>query len=250
MPHLNELHETYADKGLSVLAVTDEPRELTEAWIREKGAHYPFAYDKGGALHRELGVTGIPDAVLVDPTGRVVYQGSPHGVTAELIEQVTEGALGKPLYEWPEEASSVVRWLKKREFAKALAEAEKLQDESYRDSIRSLIDARRKLLSSLRDAGDYLSAYELATRLKKELAGLDAGDEAAAICREISSDVEAKRVMRGQKKVRELRQEPVRSRKDAAERIEELEKIIRKYEGTAAARDAREYADELREMVG
>ena len=77
MPHLNELDEKYRDKGLTVLALTSEGVDRTEAWIKAKGAEFAYAYDRGG-LARQLGVRGIPASFLVGSDGKIV-SGAPLG---------------------------------------------------------------------------------------------------------------------------------------------------------------------------
>ena len=92
MPHLNELEEQFGGKGLSIIGVTSEGAGPTEKWVAKKKAAYAYGYDKGGALKRELGVTGIPAAFLVDPSGKIVWQGHPSSLSSNLIEEHIKGA--------------------------------------------------------------------------------------------------------------------------------------------------------------
>ena len=101
MGHLNELQDTYGNRGLTVLGVTSEGAGSTEPWIDEKGARYAYAYDKGGQLSRWFGVSGIPHAALVDPMGEVVWTGHPGKLDSKLVEQSLAGALAKPVWAWP-----------------------------------------------------------------------------------------------------------------------------------------------------
>ena len=100
------------------------------------------------------------------------------------------------------------------------------------------------------DSGDYLAAVEMVSSLKKSLAGLDAADEVAAVSKAISKDKNAKKVMKGQAKVRKLRDEKINTKKDAAELLETVEKLSKQFSGTAAGRDADAFAAELRKMLG
>ena len=93
-PHLREWEESYRDQGLQIIGVTEyynydwddkQNRSMRQAELApaaersamEKfAAHHklkhPFAVmDDGGELKRFYGVTGIPQAVLVDRNGRV-----------------------------------------------------------------------------------------------------------------------------------------------------------------------------------
>ena len=241
MPHLNELNEKYADRGLSVLALTSEGPGQTEPWIEKNGAEYAYAYDKGGKLSRELGVSGIPNAVIVNPAGKVVWQGSPSRISDDVVEGFLGGALATPVYEMPKEASAVAKSLRARQFAKAIAAAADLQDPTIKESLEAMVVAQVDALKAARDEGDFLSASETAKRLAKELAGLDAGAEAKTIASELGRDGEAKRVIKGQKAVAKLRGEPVKRPKDAAELIKKLRKLEDKFAGTAAGRDAEQF---------
>jgi len=249
VPHLNELDEKYASRGLSVIALTSEGAGQTEKWIEQNGAKYGYAYDKGGKLSRELGVSGIPNAVLVNPAGKVVWQGGPTGLTDDVIEQHLGGALATPVFEMPKEASAVAKSLRARSFAKAISAADGLQDPSLKQSLEAMVAAQIEALKAAHADGDFLTASETAKRLAKEMNGLDAGVEAKAIAAEIGKDSAAKRVMKGQKAVRKLQDAPVKQPKDAAELIKKLRKIESKFEGTIAARDAADYRGRLEDMM-
>lgn len=249
MPHLNELNEQYASKGLTVLALTSEGTGPTEKWIEENGAKYAYAYDKGGALSRELGVSGIPNAVLVNPAGKVVWQGGPTGLRGDMIEEHLKGALATPIYELPSEASGVAKALKRRQFSKAIDEAASLQGPELKEALEGVVGAQIEALKAARTEGDFLTASETAKRLTKEFAGLPAGDEAKSIGAEISKDSDAKRVMKGQIAVRKIKQTEVKRSKDAAELAKKLERLESKFEGTIVAREASEYRARLEAMM-
>lgn len=250
MTHLNELDEKFADKGLSIVGVTSEGTGPTEKWVEEKGAKYAYAYDKSSALSKFCGVTGIPNAVLVDPSGRIVWQGGPGGLTDDVIEKALVGALKTPMYEWPSDASAVRSALAKSQMKKALDAAAKLEDTTYADAINGIVSGRVAGLKAAHDAGDYLTAVELADSLKKSLSGLDAADEVAEISKAISSNAEAKKIMKGQAKVRKLRDEKINTKKDVEELLKAAEKLATQFAGTAAGSEADAFAAELRARLG
>lgn len=240
MPHLNDLNEKYSARGLSILALTIETKELTEPWIAEKGVKYAYGYDKGGKLKNQLGIGGIPDAVLVDPSGRVVWQGHPAGLKDEQIEPLLAGALEVPLFEWPASAAAVRKLVANGQLGKALPEAEKLGEQPFdaAKAIRKVVDGRLATLKAAHESGDYFTADEVAKDLKKRCAGLPAADEAARVAAAIAADAKAGVVLKAQARVRKLAATEVRSKKDAAELLEQLRKLAGKQAGTAAARDA------------
>ena len=71
VPMLNELHGEYSDKGLQILAISDEGADLIQEFVDEYGVTYtnlvgtPEIFDEYGAL-------GLPTAYLVDGDGRIV----------------------------------------------------------------------------------------------------------------------------------------------------------------------------------
>ena len=65
---MNDLEESYKAKGLSVIGVTSEGASDTVKWIAEKGVKYAYGYDKSGKFSAYCGVSGIPHAVLFNPS--------------------------------------------------------------------------------------------------------------------------------------------------------------------------------------
>jgi hypothetical protein len=234
--------------------VTDESKSNTEPWVEKHKMKFAYGYDKNGALKRELKLTGYPTAWLVDASGTIVWQGHPGSLNPGIIEKHLAGALSVPMWEWPDAFSGVAKALKKRQYAKALEEAEEVaQSETdgakIRDAIRSMIAGRIAATRKAYEAGDYLTASELAQSAKKELKGLPEGDEAAEIASKISKDREAATIAKAQKMVRRIIDEQVRSKKDAEKQIAQLEQIARKYPETAAAREADEHIGKLQQAL-
>ena len=256
MGHLNELQDTYGNRGLTVLGVTSEGASDTEKWITEKGARYPYAYDKGGQLSRWFGVSGIPHAALVNPMGEVVWKGHPSGLTSELVEKHLAGAIAKPVWEWPKEAGKVKAAIGKRQLGKALLLAQELAGDdgaAIAKSLRAMVDGKLQSLTQRRTDGDFLAAQELAAALAKDLAGLETEvAQAEEALTAIKADKAAKAVIKAQLEVRELRVEieSVRSEKGALELIEQFEELAEKYADNYAGKQARDAIDELRAMLG
>lgn len=88
IPHLNELHAKYATRGLVVLGVTKEPRQTVETFRKQVPMDYHVALDSGGSLGRQLGVSGIPHAFLVDRMGKIVWRGHPMALPEAEIQKV------------------------------------------------------------------------------------------------------------------------------------------------------------------
>jgi thiol-disulfide isomerase/thioredoxin len=72
IPMLNELHETYADKGLVILGITDEDKDVVGEFVEEHGVRYTNLVD-GLDVSDSYGVLGLPTAYLLDSAGRIVW---------------------------------------------------------------------------------------------------------------------------------------------------------------------------------
>jgi len=74
MPLLQELHETYADEGLLVLAVNlAENEQAVRTFITEGGYTFPVLLDPDQVGPTEYEITGIPRQVIIDAAGEVRY---------------------------------------------------------------------------------------------------------------------------------------------------------------------------------
>jgi thiol-disulfide isomerase/thioredoxin len=92
IPHLNEIHEKFKDKGLVVIGVTDETRSKIRKFMEEVPMHYAVARDSKNKLAKEFGVKGIPHALVVDKSGKIVWEGHPKSLKDKDIEPVLSGA--------------------------------------------------------------------------------------------------------------------------------------------------------------
>lgn len=244
---MNELEAQYKSKGLSVIGVTSEGAKDTEKWVADKGAKYAYGYDKAGKLSAYFGVTGIPHAVLVDPTGKVVWDGSPGALNGAIIEKALVGALPKLPWEWEPALQPAAAMLGKRQFAKAIAEAQKAgaAGTEFVTAVQGVVTSRVAALKAAKDAGDFLSVSEGAASLTKDLDGLPEKDEVATIAKELAADKEAQKVIAAQKTVRDILSEKVK-KKDLPNALKKLEKIKKDLPDTAAAREADKAITQLR----
>jgi len=77
IPHLSELHKTYAPKGVVIMGLTDESKTKVEPFAKEMGMTY--AVGCGSKASGIYGVRGIPHAFVLDVAGKVVWHGHPAG---------------------------------------------------------------------------------------------------------------------------------------------------------------------------
>lgn len=231
--------------------MTDESAGLTEPWIEKHQATYAYGYDKGGALARALGVTGLPSAVLVDSTGTIVFRGHPGELQKDIIEKNLAGALTRPLFEWPESADKVKKALRKKSYAKALEEATALQTDGAEEAsfvleaVQSMIRGNVSAIEAALQLGDYLTVSERGADLEKALKGLPEEETVAAAVKTAKTG-DAKKIASAQLQIRKILAEPIRRPKDALEAAEALQRIADRYEGSYAAKQASEEAAKLR----
>ena len=237
--------------------MTGETKAKTDSWIAEAGAKFAYAYDPGKKLMRELGVSGIPAAFLIDPSGTIVWSGHPSNLQANVIESHLGGALRLPVWEWPKSTAGVKKSLAKGDFAKAHEEATSLaakgepDAEAIATAISGLIAGKIKAVESALAAGDMLGATTKAEALVKGLKGRDADVERVEkILDQIGEDKSAKEIIKGQKLLAKLKSNPPQGKRDIEKLIPTLAKVAKKYEGTIVERDANAWRAELVRTMG
>ncbi len=83
IPHLNELYQKYKDRGLQVVAITQEDPDSVASFVKNQGDKmtYPVAIDGDGkmadAYMLAFGENGIPHAFVIDTKGKIVWHGHP-----------------------------------------------------------------------------------------------------------------------------------------------------------------------------
>jgi thiol-disulfide isomerase/thioredoxin len=105
MPHVSELQEKYADKGVQVVSVSTEPVETVTEFLKQTAAgeertyaeitaNYSLTTDPDESVHKDYmeaaGQNGIPCAFLVGKDGKIEWIGHPMAID-EPLAQVVEG---------------------------------------------------------------------------------------------------------------------------------------------------------------
>lgn len=104
IPHLNELHERFADKGVVVIGQDcwERNEDLVEPFVKEMGEKmtYRVAYDdksqiEKGAMAKTwmeaAGQSGIPTAFVIDKQQRIAWIGHPMDLNDSLLTAVLSG---------------------------------------------------------------------------------------------------------------------------------------------------------------
>ena len=87
IPHLNEVYKKYQDRGLVIVGVTDEDNATIRKFTKTVPMDYFPATDKG-KLGEKFGIQGIPHAMLVDKSGKIVWEGHPMQLKEDKIEEI------------------------------------------------------------------------------------------------------------------------------------------------------------------
>lgn len=78
------MHDRYKDRGLTVLALSDETPSKISGYIKQHGIRYGVGRAQG--VLRAFGETGYPSAWLIGPDGKVIWSGHPMELEAEQVE--------------------------------------------------------------------------------------------------------------------------------------------------------------------
>lgn len=72
-PFLERLHETYGDKGFTVLGISQNDAAATREFSHEYGVKFPLLIDDENTFKssNEYGITNVPSIFLISPDGRI-----------------------------------------------------------------------------------------------------------------------------------------------------------------------------------
>jgi peroxiredoxin len=73
MPALEQLHRAYKDRGLVVLALSQDqaPLATVRGFVEEHNLSFPVWHDRDGLVGRQYSVPGVPTAYLIGADGRI-----------------------------------------------------------------------------------------------------------------------------------------------------------------------------------
>ena len=90
IPHLNELYKKFHAKGLEAVGITKEDEAVVKAFQKDLPMDYPVGIDKSGTISSSFGVRGIPHAMLVDKSGKIVWEGHPMKLQESQLEALVK----------------------------------------------------------------------------------------------------------------------------------------------------------------
>lgn len=203
IPHLIELHDKYADQGLVIVGHTDGSSTDLEGFIKKK--NIPYLISVGGDIGDAYGVNGIPHVFVIDPDGKVAWQGHP----AELQESVITNALKNvrlsaspaPRFAKPATSEKVARveaGIAMGKVGAGVKLLEKLSDDkdagtasAAKATLEAIATWKAKIdgeIAKQKETGDVYGAAELAGSVAVSYAGHDEGKAYQAQAGELKKD--------------------------------------------------------------
>ena len=257
MGHLDQLNDDFADKGLSVVAVTKQDRSAVQKFVDDTGATHPIVMEKSDSM-RAYGRTSYPSAFLIGTNGRILWVGHPGNLKDDVIEQHLESAHILP--DFPKPLAAARKALDKDKFSDAgkkvrqALEGTSLDDEERKtaEAIRDWIDwyASSTLEGATKDleAGNVYEANRAYEEIAKAYKGHEVGTRAAGLSKELLADKGNKDEVKAGKKLgkilvamRDLKP------KKALKALAPL--LAKKYADTKAGQKATEMAAELEKRI-
>ena len=201
IPHLMELHEKFGNKGLVILAVTDESEAAVRALETKNGKKFEYrvGLDQGGGASREYGVSGIPHGILINAKGQVVSEDGPHFSEAQIEELLKDVKLYSLPADLPKSLATAAKAFEAKKFDAARAAAVKVQDKGGDDAAKAgeVVAMIDKLgADRLADVdyhvgrGDFVSALAALDALEVDFKKLEAGASAKAKREELEKSSE------------------------------------------------------------
>lgn len=250
MGHLNELHDKYFEKGLRIVAISDEPlNKIKAVMVDELGARYWMGSDPSRETSTPFGGGGIPHAYLVDVSGRVVADMHPGNLQEsqieELLGKVFDPALGRELHK---SLAGPVKEYEKGQYGKAWSGAARdtedadgtlAADAAYlRERCEAVAAFRKGLAEEAIADRSYGSALDDLEGISKDFAGMEVAQWAAAKEKELGADPAVANELKAWKawaKASEKERDAGGKEKKLGAVRTAYKSIVKKYPGTRAA---------------
>ncbi|AIE87550.1 peroxiredoxin family protein [Fimbriimonas ginsengisoli] len=93
MPDLADLYTKFKDKGLVVLAISDEEMSKVKPFVAEKAMPFPVLLDPGRKVNERYQVDGIPKSFIYDRNGKLVAQSMDMRTRRQFLELLGRAGL-------------------------------------------------------------------------------------------------------------------------------------------------------------
>jgi hypothetical protein len=237
--------------------VSDENEKLIEdTFITKLGAKYPFVKAKG--CNQKYGIKFFPSVFCIDATGVVHSVPDDHMPSAGEIEQMLQAVSLVPKMPADSRYDPIRTMWEKHEYAKLRDYLDKMLAapnldaemqgvfDSQKQELQKRGDAQNKRAAKLGQGPDYLASSEQLGRIEKDWKGFAAADAAKQELAKFASDAAIKKELTASKALAKLQGSFDPSKISQAKKlVVELEKFVKKYEGTFAATQAAEQLKDL-----
>jgi thiol-disulfide isomerase/thioredoxin len=197
IPHLNEIHNKFKDKGLVVIGqdVWEQDESQVEPFVKKMGDKMTYRValdDKQGSDKGKMaetwmeaaGQNGIPAAFLIDKEGKVAWIGHPGELDDSTVQEVLDGKFDvKKAAAKSEEAKKQQQELMKlsRQLSSAMQEKDWTKAESTMADIEKLLpESQKKVLDGVR-MQIFLSKDDLDNAAKMALSVSDSNKDNAMV---------------------------------------------------------------------
>jgi len=93
MPDLETLYRQFKDRGLVILAVSDEDAGKVRPFIAEQKVTYPILLDPGRKVNELFQIEGIPKTFVYDRSGKLVAQSIDMRTRRQFLEMLAQAGL-------------------------------------------------------------------------------------------------------------------------------------------------------------
>ncbi|MBK8208177.1 MAG: hypothetical protein IPK87_15480 [Planctomycetes bacterium] len=258
LPSLNRLYTEKKEKGLHIFIVYAQghPREEVEKFLKDKGCNVPCPFtgsDFGG--YRD-GWSGLPYGFVIGPDAKVVWEGRSgyEAVIDKQLARIKYPGLGKlDVAPGLEKAATL---FSTGEYAKASEEASKLKEKKADDAalvadadfIIGRVDQTAKDLQAKADETQTTRRYHETVKALEKLAkgfkGTEIGDKADEDLKNLKKDKDVKKELSAWDALEKTLAANEKA-KDSAAKKKSLNDFYKKYEGTAAADEAKRMAEAI-----
>lgn len=91
IPHLNELAESFKNKGVTFISISQEEEEVVRSFLRSHPISATIGLDKDSSTFQAFNVQSIPTTIIVDKNHRIAAVTHPNLVNNGILERVLRG---------------------------------------------------------------------------------------------------------------------------------------------------------------
>lgn len=90
-PHMNNLHETFKDKGVVFVAIADQPFDRCKPKLKKHPLNFIQVFDINFVAFKAFGVAALPRTVIIGKDGKVAAYTRPGRINGEVLEAALAG---------------------------------------------------------------------------------------------------------------------------------------------------------------